>query len=144
MPLFKTEIESETNPLPSHSKYIHNLLTPKVSHDPTFDVYQDDTNGAFKIGRSSFNYNDKHVFVDGKRYKATQGLWELLTQSRPDKNLVTHHDRQAYKQILLLSNAHRVNYSPSGKIKANKCLKYTRFISQLFTNTKKVPWKSLI
>jgi len=143
VPLFKTEIESETDASPTHSKYIHNVLTRKVSHDPTFGVYQDDTSGAFKIGRSSFKYNDKHVFVDGKRYKATQGLWELLTQSRPDKNLVTHQDRRAYKQILLQSNAHRVNYSPSGKIKANKGLKYTRFISQLFTNTKEVPWESL-
>ena len=75
VPLFKTEIESETITSPTHSKYIHNVLTRKVSHDPTFGVYQDDTNGAFRIGRSSFKYNDKHVFVDGKRYKATQGLW---------------------------------------------------------------------
>ena len=83
------------------------------------------------------------MFVDGKRYKAIQGLWELLTQSRPDKNVVTHEDRQAYKQILLQSNAHRVDYSPSGKIKAYKGLKYTRFISQLFTNTKERSWKLL-
>ena len=119
------------------------MLKRKTSHDPTFGVFQDDTYGSFKIGRSSFKYNDKHVFVDGKKYKATQGLWELLTQSRPDKNAVTFQDRQAYKQILLQSNAHRVNYSPSGKIKANKGLKYTRFISQLFTDKKEVPCESL-
>ena len=75
MPLFITEIESETDDSPTHSKNIHNVLTRKVSLDPTFAVYQDDTNGAFKIGRSSFKYNDKHVFVDGKRYKATKS-WE--------------------------------------------------------------------
>jgi len=51
-------------------------------------------------------------------------------------------DKQAYKQILIQSNAHRVNYSP-GKIKANKGLKYRRFISPLFSNTKEVPWESL-
>ena len=83
------------------------------------------------------------MFVDGKSYKAKQGLWQLLTQSRPDKNLVTHQDRQAYKEILLRSNAHRVNYGPSVKIKANKGLKHTQFISQLFTNTKVVLWESL-
>jgi len=32
-------------------------------------VYQDDTDGSFKIGRSNFEYKDKHVFVDGKNYK---------------------------------------------------------------------------
>ena len=29
-----------------------------------------------------------------------------------------------------------MNYSPSGKVKANKALKYTLFITQLFTNTR--------
>jgi len=64
-------------------------------------VYQDYVDGSFKIGRSSFKYNDKHVFVDGRTYKAIQGLWEWLTKSKPDKNAVTIQDRQAYKQILL-------------------------------------------
>jgi hypothetical protein len=72
-------------------------------------VYQDETDGSFKIRSSSFKYTDKHVFVDGRKYKATQGLWEL--QSKPDKNAVTFQDKQAYKQILLQSNAHRVNQS---------------------------------
>jgi len=66
-----------------------------------------------------------------------------ITKSKPDRNLVSLQDKQAYKQILLQSNALRVNYSHSGKIKANKGLKYKRFISQLLTNTKEVPWKSL-
>ena len=48
VPLFKTDNESETNSSPMHSKYIHNLLTRKVSHDPTFGVYQEDANGSFK------------------------------------------------------------------------------------------------
>jgi len=52
-------------------------------------VYHDDAGGSFKIGRSSFKYNDKHVFVDGRKHKATQGLWELLTKSKPDKNVIT-------------------------------------------------------
>jgi hypothetical protein len=106
-------------------------------------VYKDETYGSFKIGRSSFKYNDKHVFVDGRKYNATQGLWELLTKSKPDKNAVRIQDKQAYKQILLQSNADRVNYSPTGKIKANKGIKYTRFITQLFTDNKEFPWESV-
>ena len=95
------------------------------------------------MGRSSFKFNNKHIVVDGKTYKATQGLWELLTKSKSDRILVSMQDNQAYKQILPQSNAHRVNYIPSAKIKANKGLKYTRFLSQLFTNTKKVLWEML-
>ena len=81
--------------------------------------------------------------MDDKRYKLIQGLWEILTQSRPDINAVTIQDKLAHKQLLLQSNAHTVNYSPTAKIKANKGLKYTRFISQIFRNTKGVPWESL-
>ena len=139
VPLFKTEwleSESEINSLPLHSNYIQNVLKRKTSHDPTFGVYQDDTDGSFKLGRSSSKYNDKRVFLVGKKYKSTQDLCELLPQSRPDKRAVTFQDRRAYKQIILQSNAHRVNCSPSGKMKGNKGLKYTRFISKLFTDKK--------
>ena len=66
VPLFKTESGSVSDTLPAHSKYIQDVLKRKVSHDPTFGVYQDDTDGSFKIRRSSFKYNNKHVFVDAK------------------------------------------------------------------------------
>jgi hypothetical protein len=131
-----SESEIETSLLPVHLKYIHNMLKRKLSHDPTFGVYQDDTDGSFKIGRSNFTYNDNSVFVEGRN--ATQGPWELLTKSKTDINMVTFQDKQAYIQ----SNAHRDNYSPTGKIKANKCIKYARFISRLFTDTNQVPWES--
>jgi len=85
----KLEPELETNFQPVHSKYIHNVLRHRLSHDPTIGVYKDNSDGSFKIGRSSFKYNDKHVFVVAKNYKATQGPWELLTKSKPDKNAVT-------------------------------------------------------
>jgi len=65
--------------LPVHSKCINNVLRRNVSHDHTSGVYQDDTDSSFKIGMSSFKFNNKHVFIDGKNYKATQGLWELLS-----------------------------------------------------------------
>jgi hypothetical protein len=59
-----------------------------MSHDPNFGVYEDETDVFFKIGRSSFKYY-KHVFIDGRKYKATQGLWEFPIKSKPDKNAVT-------------------------------------------------------
>jgi hypothetical protein len=56
--------------------------------------------------------------------------------------MFTLQDRQAYKQILIQSNAHRVHYSPRERIKANKGLKYTQFITRLLTE-RSVPWESL-
>jgi hypothetical protein len=138
----KPESEIQTGFQPVHSKYIHNVLKRKLTHDPTFGVYQDDTDGSFKIGRSSFTYTDNSVFLDGRKYSASQGLWELLTKARPDINIVFPEEKQAYKQILIQSKAHKVNYSPTGKIKANKSMKYTHIISRLFTDKTQVPWES--
>ena len=114
-----------------------------VTHDHTFGVYKDVCDVSFKIGMSSFKFNHKHVFVDGKKHKATQSVCELLTKSKADRNLVSMQNKPPYKQIPYQSNAHSVHYTPSGKIKANKGLMYTPFISQLFTNTKEVLWESL-
>jgi hypothetical protein len=58
-----------------HSKCIQNVLKRKLTHDPTFGVYRDDTDDSFKIGISGFTYTDNNVFVDGRKYNATQGLW---------------------------------------------------------------------
>jgi hypothetical protein len=60
------ESEWETDSLPVHSNYIHSVLRRKAPHDPAFGFYQDDNNVSFKIVRSSFTYNDKHIFVVGK------------------------------------------------------------------------------
>jgi hypothetical protein len=125
-----------------HSKYIQNVLKRKLTHDPTFGVYQDDTDGSFKIGRSSFTYTDNSIFVDGTKYIATQGLWDLLTKARPDINMETPQDKESYKQILIQSSAHKVNYNPTGRIKTNKGMKYTRSISRLFADKTQVPWES--
>jgi hypothetical protein len=96
----QSDSETEvTDASPIHSKYIHSVLSLKVSQDHTFGEYQDDTYGSFKIGNSNFKYNDKYVFVDSKNSKTTQGLWELLTKTRSDKNMVTPHDKQNNKHM---------------------------------------------
>jgi len=88
VPLFKTEMldsESESESLPVNSKYMANVLKSKGSHDPTFGVYQDDKDSSFKIGRSTFKYNNKHVFVDGKKstsqHRVCGNYW-------PSRNLI--------------------------------------------------------
>jgi hypothetical protein len=40
VPLLKTESESERDTSPTFSKYIHDVLTRKASHDPTFGVFK--------------------------------------------------------------------------------------------------------
>jgi hypothetical protein len=135
----KAQSESETDvsdASPIHSKYIHSVLRRKASHYPTFGVYQDYTDGYYKIRQPNSEYNKKYVSVGDKKYKATQGLWELVTKSRPDMNMVTLQDRQAYKQIIMLSNLHRVNYSPTGRIRANEGIVYAVYFSTVYEHTR--------
>ena len=77
LPLYKTEtldFVPENDSLPVHLKCINNVLRRKVSQNPTFGVYQNDTDCSYKTERSRLKYNDKHVFVDGKSYRVTPGL----------------------------------------------------------------------
>jgi hypothetical protein len=136
----KPESEIQTG---LHSKYIQNVLKRKQTHEPTFGVYRDDTDDSFKIGSLGFTYTDNNVFVDGRKYNATQGLWELLTKARANMNMVTPQDKEAYKQILVQSNAHKVNYNPTGRIRANKGMNYRRIISRLFADKTQVSWESV-
>ena len=65
----------------------------------------------------------------------------LVPYITPDKHSVTFQDRQAYKQILLQSNARRVNYSTSGETQAINSLKYARFVSKMFNEKNEEPWE---
>jgi hypothetical protein len=51
---------------------------------------------------------------------------------KTNKRTVTPQDVEAYKHILLQSNANGTNYSPRGKIRANRGLKYSQFIARMF------------
>jgi hypothetical protein len=59
VPLFKTEFETGTDVSAMHSWYIENVLKRKVSYVPAFGVYQNDTDGSFKRGRSKYKCNEK-------------------------------------------------------------------------------------
>jgi hypothetical protein len=148
--VFKTESaesepDTESSFSPVHSKYIQGVLRRIVPHNHTFVDNQDDDDRSFKIGGSKFKFSNKHVLVDGRRYKTTPGLWQWLNKSRPDKYTVTTQDQQAYKHILLQFNAHRVDYNSTGRIRANKDVKYTRFISRLFNDPPKqqIDWETV-
>jgi hypothetical protein len=90
-----------------------------------------------KIGHSNFKYEDKHVFEDCRNYKAIQGLWELLTKSKPDKmRSLFRTDKHINKYSCSLTSRELI--SPRRKTKTNKGLKYKQFISQLFNDKNQV------
>jgi hypothetical protein len=105
------------------------MLRRQLSHDPTFGVYEDSAEGSFKIERLNFKYKNKNGFVDGIKYKTTEGLKELLTKSKPDKNVVPVQDKQ-HNELIIVS---QVRSKPTNAFS----------LRGLFSDKLEVPWVSV-
>lgn len=89
------------------------------------------TNGEMMIGNSPIKLNKNHVHVNGVNYVMTPGLLELLFRKQPDETSISQTDLDAYKEILMATNAHRKDYDADKSIRRNKTIKFTRFIAPL-------------
>jgi len=114
------------------SSYLQKLSSfAQEKLDPVYGVRPDGSGGAM-IGDSKITFTTARVYVQDRSFNATQGLMELLFMQVPKKNLIEKEDLQSYKEILLLTNAHRQHFSADKPINANKGKKYTSVISVLF------------
>src|SRR5436190_18488508 len=84
------------------------------------------------IGDSKISFSNTHVYVQARTYRVTPGLMELLFMQVPKKTSVEADDLKVYKEILLLTNAHRQAYSAEKPINSNRGKKYVNVISVLF------------
>ena len=85
------------------------------------------------VGNSVLVINeDDSLYIAGKVYGGTPGLYELLFMKKPDKNVYNEDDLAAYKTILSDTNAHKMYYLPGTKINTNRGLKYKEIIARLF------------
>lgn len=83
------------------------------------------------IGDSRLDVNDQDdIIIGGKKYKGTNGLFELIFKTKPDN--YTTQDLSSFKNICLNTNAHRKNYKPTSPIHRNTSVKYKTVISELF------------
>ena len=71
------------------------------------------------------------VRVNGMRYAGTRGLYELLFMRIPNVRTYTDVDIHSYRRILLSTNAHKRNHSPSKRTLGNKGYKYKKIISTI-------------
>ena len=75
------------------------------------------------IGDSRFGVDsDGNIHINNVDFPATEGLWELLTRKRVDKEPVTGADLKQYKTILEMTNAHLEGYEPRANIRTSKGL----------------------
>ena len=53
-----------------------------------------------------------NISVGGTLFKVTRGLWELLARKIVNSDVITKSDLNAYKRILVMTNAHLVGTNP--------------------------------
>ena len=55
-----------------------------------------------------------------------------MTRKNVNSDVITKCDLNAYKRILVLTNAHLVGYEPGGDIQISRGVKYANVISNFF------------
>lgn len=116
---------------PISTKYFQSQLNQK---DPTTDfTYGIKWEGdKMKLGRKYINIVDDDIIIDGEEYKGTEGLWELLTKTKPEN--YTSEDKKVYEDIMLITLPF---IHEDGTIKANRGEKYKNIIKHLYQKYKK-------
>jgi hypothetical protein len=87
-------------------------------------------NNSWFIGNTPVAFDGNILLIDNEKYTLTDGLLNLLLQENPYE--YDNSDLMKYKEILLLTNAHKRNYQKGTQIRSNRSKKYKNIISKLF------------
>ena len=119
-------------------KYVGILLSNDKSIDNVYGVYYDDQGMMLGDKRFDLSPNDD-IIVGDKTFRGNPGLYELIFKKVPDENSYSRSDLQEYRNILLLTNAHKRGRGrdPNLPIMANKGYKYKKIIGKLLGASKK-------
>ena len=146
---FLREITEAVEPLPqqlalpadSGSKYTYGAvasesflkaLEKEQDHDTTFGLYTRDN--KHYIGSKVVEIEDDDLIIGDKKYKGTSGLWELIRSKNPTH--YTENDLDAYKKIMLQTNALYQENNPALPVKSSRSVKYKSIIKPIYDSTK--------
>lgn len=117
---------------PLGQKYMGAVLSGKktVNVDNVYGVYFTNTGTMLGTKRINLHKNDD-IFIDGKKYKGTQGLYELIFAKIPNADIYTSDDLEKYKDIILTTNAYKQQHGQCNLILSNKGHKYKNIISPM-------------
>lgn len=87
---------------------------------------------GWKIGDTNVEIDGDDFIIDGVRYRGSPGLYELMFLKIPNEKIYTQQDLNAYKSIILSTNAHKRRYMADERINSNRGYKYINVISKLF------------
>jgi len=114
------------------SPYVSAYVHRKGNLDSDYGMRRD-ADGTFRIGNAEVVIDqDSNVFVKGKSYRGTRGLFELLTRKKVDQSFITESDLQSYREILEATYGHLQNNDPAGVLKTARGAKFKDVISKLF------------
>jgi hypothetical protein len=92
-----------------------------------------DADGTLRIVDADVEIeHDSNAIVQGKSYKGTRGLFEMLTRKKVDQSFITDRDLKSYKEILQATHGHLQDNDPEGEIKETRGPKIKDLISKLF------------
>lgn len=112
-------------------EYFLKLINKGKAIDSTYGVRVDGDH--WMLGDKLIDIEDDDIIMNGKKYRGTRGLYELIFMSSPNEYVYDESDLENYKAILLDSNVHRVGYSSSGKLRSSRGGKYKNLISVLLS-----------
>ena len=100
-------------------------------YDNVYGVYLTENN--WKLGSHNMRpLRDDTLVIGDKSFSGSEGLYELIFKSKPEKSKITDSDIRAYTQILDYTSAHRRQHEPSGRVKSNTGFKYKNFIKPIY------------
>ena len=127
------EYKKEKNLGPTVIKALNYL---KPENKTTFGMYFKD--GDFRIGNKKVDIKGNDIKIDGKPYKGTDGLWELIMKDEPELGKYTEEDFVNYGELLIQTNAIYQNNNPDqNKPKSSNSNKWKYLISPIWKEIKR-------
>ena len=127
------EYKKEKNLGPTIIKALNYL---KPEDKTTFGMYFKD--GDFRIGDKKVDIKGDDIKIDGKPYKGTDGLWELIMKDEPESGKYTEEDFVNYGELLIQTNTIYQNNNPDqNKPKSSNSKKWKYLISPIWKEIKR-------
>jgi len=80
---------------------------------------------------------DSDITINGKEFRGTKGLWELLTRKSVDRRKIPTDDLKNYKKLLELTKANLTDHQPGADIQIMRGSKYRDVIPRLFPHIRR-------
>ena len=127
--------EIQSFSIPTVDDYLQPLINSKYKKRGYDKVYGPKYNN-YKIMLANtelvFDSLNNTLTVNNTKFDVTPGLLELIFKSRPQR--YNTHDLKIYKEVLKITNAHRLNAEHTSPIKTSTLYKYKNIISKLFND----------